>query len=51
MAQDMKIEVDLPALKQEIYKMPLFPLSFLKAAKILGYNVVTSLPFMSGIML
>ena len=47
----MSIEVDLPALKKEVYKTPLFPLTFLKAAKILGYNVVSSLPFMSGLML
>lgn len=51
MAKDMKIEVDLPALKKEVYKTPQFPLTFLKAAKILGYNIVTSLPFMSGLML
>lgn len=31
--------------------MKMFPLSFLKAAKILGYNIITSLPFMSGILL
>lgn len=47
----MNIEVDLPSLKKELFKTPLFPLTFLKAAKILGYNIVTSLPFMSGIML
>jgi hypothetical protein len=51
MAEEMSIEVDLPALKKEVYKTPLFPLTFLKAAKILGYNVVSSLPFMSGLML
>jgi predicted aldo/keto reductase-like oxidoreductase len=34
-----------------VYKTPLFPLSSLKAAKILGINVISSLPFMSGLML
>lgn len=51
MAEEMKVKVDLKALKEEVYETPNFPLSFLKAAKILGLNVISSQPFMSGIIL
>jgi hypothetical protein len=51
MAAEMKIDVDLRQLREEVYKMPNFPLSLLKAAKILGLNVISSQPFMSGIIL
>lgn len=42
MASEMKLEIDLKQLKDEVFKMPNFPLSFLKAAKILGINVISS---------
>lgn len=51
MAEEQNIEIDLAALKQDLNMMPVVPLTFLKAAKILGLNVITSMPLMSGFIL
>lgn len=48
MAEEENLNIDLKSLKQDLEKMPIVPLTFLKTAKILGLNVITSMPFMSG---
>lgn len=51
MAEEEGIEIELEELRKDLEQMPQVPLTFLKAAKILGLNIITSMPLMSGFIL
>ena len=51
MAKEQNMNLDTDGLRAELEKVPLVPLTALKASKILGLNVMSSMPLMSGHML